>query len=126
MLQILLRNKKSGWDAITKYLMALEKFHSKHVVCYGDGLADRLTGEHETCDIDTFRSGSCDRGASIRIPHSVVQNRCGYVEDRRPGANCDPYVVAKLLVETFLYSEKISTADAVAKKQAISEAVVAE
>ena len=41
----------------------------------GAGNEMRLTGKHETCDINTFRSGVADRGASIRIP-LPVQVRC--------------------------------------------------
>ena len=37
----------------------------------------RLTGKHETCDINTFRSGVADRGASIRIPLPVQVRCCG-------------------------------------------------
>jgi len=30
----------------------------------------------------------------------VEQAGCGYFEDRRPNANVDPYVVARLMLET--------------------------
>ena len=43
--------------------------------------------------------GVADRGASIRIPRQVEERGSGYLEDRRPGANCDPYRVAALLLE---------------------------
>ena len=41
-----------------------------------------------------------DRGASIRIPLQVAIDGKGYIEDRRPNANMDPYVVARLMVDT--------------------------
>ena len=41
-----------------------------------------------------------DRGASVRIPWHVAQGKKGYLEDRRPNANCDPYTVARVLMET--------------------------
>jgi len=41
-----------------------------------------------------------DRGASIRIPGQVAREKKGYLEDRRPNANVDPYVVARLITET--------------------------
>ncbi len=94
------RDKKVGWDTIERFIEALEARHKQHIAGYGHGLEERLTGRHETCDINTFRSGLSDRGASIRIPHGVAVDKCGYVEDRRPGANCDPYVVSALLIET--------------------------
>ena len=60
----------------------------------------RLTGEHETCSISEFRYGVSDRGASIRIPWQVEKDGCGYLEDRRPASNCDPYLVSEKLVST--------------------------
>ncbi len=41
-----------------------------------------------------------DRGASVRIPWQVEVDQKGYIEDRRPNANCDPYTVTRLIVET--------------------------
>ena len=54
------------------------------------GNEKRLTGQHETCSINEFKYGVADRGASIRIPRETFLNKCGYMEDRRPAANCDP------------------------------------
>ena len=56
--------------------------------------------ECETCDIDTFKWGVSDRGASIRIPWQVAKENKGYLEDRRPSSNCDPYKVSQKLIET--------------------------
>ena len=67
---------------------------------YGADIEDRLTGLHETCSYKEFRYGPSDRGASIRIPWQVEQDKKGYIEDRRPNANCDPYTVTRLMVET--------------------------
>ena len=42
-----------------------------------------------------------DRGASIRIPVGTVDNGWkGRLEDRRPSANMDPYIVCTLLIQT--------------------------
>ena len=71
-----------------------------HVANYGYGIEERLTGKHETCSYKEFRWGTSDRGASIRIPLAVAQTGKGYMEDRRPNANMDPYVVCRLIVET--------------------------
>ena len=46
-----------------------------------------------------FKFGVSDCTASIRIPWQVAKNEGGYIEDRRPNANCDPYKVATLIVE---------------------------
>ena len=78
----------------------LEKKHQQHIDAYGVDNDQRLTGLHETCDINTFRWGVSDRGASIRIPWQVAKDNKGYLEDRRPSSNCDPYVVAQMLVQT--------------------------
>ena len=74
--------------------------HNEHILVYGYGNDKRLTGKHETCSINEFRSGISDRGASIRIPWQVVKDKQGYLEDRRPAANIDPYVVAWRLIKT--------------------------
>jgi glutamine synthetase len=36
----------------------------------------------------------------VRIPWQVEVDKKGYLEDRRPNANCDPYVTTRLLVST--------------------------
>ena len=58
----------------------------------------RLTGLHETSSIHDFSAGVANRGCSIRIPRNVAEDRKGYLEDRRPSSNCDPYQVLELLV----------------------------
>ena len=52
----------------------------------------RLTGDHETQSITEFSYGVSDRGASIRIPIMTVEKGYkGWLEDRRPASNADPY-----------------------------------
>lgn len=94
------RDKSKGKKAIDDAVEALSKKHQEHVALYGAGLAERLTGDHETCDINTFKAGNADRGCSIRIPQQVALKGYGYFEDRRPGANADPYLVAARLIAT--------------------------
>jgi glutamine synthetase len=65
---------------------------------YGHGYEKRLTGAHETCSYENFKYGVADRGASIRIPLHVKKNGAGYIEDRRPCANIDPYEVTTYLM----------------------------
>ena len=72
----------------------------KHRKGYGIGIEERLTGDHETQRFDEFSYGVSDRGASIRIPWQVEQDQKGYIEDRRPNANADPYTVAALMTDT--------------------------
>ena len=59
-----------------------------------------MTGKYETADINTFSYGVANRGCSIRIPRATDTEGCGYLEDRRPSSNVDPYVATALLFET--------------------------
>ncbi len=95
-----MRDKSKGMGAIESAVNNLAEKHQLHIENYGSGLAERLTGLHETCSINEFRSGNSDRGASIRIPMATTRKGYGYIEDRRPGANSDPYIVAELLMKT--------------------------
>lgn len=95
-----MRDPKTGMKAIEEAIQLLGTKHEEHVRLYGAGLHERLTGLHETCDITEFRAGVADRGASIRVPHQVQLKGYGYAEDRRPGANSDPYLVASRIITT--------------------------
>ncbi len=83
-----------------------EKFGTKDRIqaaidVYGAYNDLRLTGKHETQAIDKFTYGVSDRGASIRIPIATVENGWkGWLEDRRPASNADPYKVASSIVKT--------------------------
>jgi glutamine synthetase len=96
------RDPAKGRAAIEAATQALGEKHAEHIALYGAGLSDRLTGKHETCDINTFRVGDADRGCSVRIPKPVAIKGYGYFEDRRPGANADPYLVAARLMATMM------------------------
>ena len=91
-----------GYKAIVEQCEKLGAKHAEHVAAYGEGNERRLTGKHETCDIDTFKYGVANRGASIRIPRDAEKNQCGYYEDRRPASNMDPYIVCGKIVQTTL------------------------
>jgi len=92
-------------DAIEK----LSKRHKHHITQYdptgGVDNARRLTGLHETASIDDFSSGVASRQVSIRIPRQVAEDNKGFLEDRRPSSNCDPYAVSNALVRTILLGE---------------------
>ena len=94
------RDPKTGMQAIDDAIKALEKRHDAHIAVYGHDLELRLTGRHETAHMSKFMAGVGNRGASIRIPRPVASKGYGYIEDRRPGANANPYEVASMLVET--------------------------
>jgi len=92
--------KDGGIKVIEEAAAKLGKRHAEHIAAYGSGNERRLTGKHETASIDTFRSGTADRGASIRIPIGVSLEGKGYLEDRRPSANVNPYILSRMLLET--------------------------
>merc|ERR1712178_537023 len=92
--------EKGGMDVIKKVCEAFGKVAEEHIAEYGEGNEKRLTGQHETCSIKQFKYGVADRGASIRIPRSAEKEGKGYLEDRRPAANCDPYRVAARIIKT--------------------------
>jgi glutamine synthetase len=87
----------------------LEERASLHIDNYGSDNDQRLTGDYETQSIDKFSYGVSDRGASIRIPQQTNKDGKGYLEDRRPASNADPYKVVKVLSEAL----KIAEADLV-------------
>lgn len=95
---------------IEKAIDKLGKKHPEHIHVYdpheGKDNIRRLTGLHETSSIHDFSAGVANRGASIRIPRQVGQEKKGYFEDRRPAANCDPYAVTKAIAITCLLEEE--------------------
>jgi glutamine synthetase len=91
---------REGWDPIIAACEALGTKVDEHIAAYGVGITDRLTGAHETAKHDEFSYGVSDRGSSIRIPWQVGVDKKGWIEDRRPNANMDPYVVTNMIVDT--------------------------
>jgi len=80
---------------------AFGKRHMTHIENYGSCNDERLTGLHETAPIDKFTYGVSDRGCSIRIPVAMVNDDWkGYLEDRRPASNADPYRITLVITET--------------------------
>ena len=94
-----------------EYFMALfnafESRHEDHIRAYGSNNNLRLTGEYETQSIDKFSWGVSDRGASIRVPQDTAKEWKGYVEDRRPGSNADPYKIIREVVKSLNTTQEI-------------------
>jgi len=94
---------------IEKAIDKLSRHHLRHIKAYdpkeGKDNERRLTGHHETSSIHDFSAGVANRGCSIRIPRSVAEERKGYLEDRRPSSNCDPYSVTEVIVRTVCLDE---------------------
>ena len=80
---------------------AFRPVRKEHISVYGAHNSERLTGLHETASINDFSYGVSDRGASIRIPILTVENGWkGWLEDRRPASNGDPYKIAARIIKT--------------------------
>lgn len=93
-------SEQDGLHYINEAIEKLSQKHSEHMEVYGSGNEKRMTGKHETASYDKFTYGTANRGASIRIGNTNVKNKKGYFEDRRPGSNCDPYLVTSKIFET--------------------------
>ena len=91
-----------GLDKIKEACEKLERKHKEHMEVYGKYNEERLTGNHETSSINKFSWGVGDRGCSVRIPLIVDKLGCGYLEDRRPASNMDPYLVTERLLSTIV------------------------
>ena len=95
---------KDVYDTICESFRPLVK---EHIEVYGEFNDQRLTGKHETASISDFSYGVSDRGASIRIPIIAVEKGWkGWLEDRRPASNGDPYRIAGRIVKTVKGAEK--------------------
>ena len=89
---------KEYFEALMK---AFEENLEDHIAVYGPDNHMRLTGKHETAPWNKFSYGVADRGASVRVPHSFIKNDYkGYLEDRRPNSQGDPYQIASQILKT--------------------------
>lgn len=99
-----------GIKAIETAIDKLSKRHMIHIKAYdpkqGKDNERRLTGLHETSSIYDFSAGVANRGCSIRIPRGCADEKKGYLEDRRPASNCDPYSVTEIIVRTTCLDEQ--------------------
>lgn len=94
--------EKGGKAYFERLMETFDKYKNEHIAAYGPDNHLRLTGLHETQSIDKFNYGVANRGASIRIPHSFVKDDAyrGYLEDRRPNSQADPYRILARLTQT--------------------------
>jgi len=90
-----------GKEYFESLMKAFENNISAHIDVYGPDNHLRLTGLHETQAIDKFSYGLSDRGASIRLPVNFIKNGYkGYLEDRRPNSEADPYQIVSRILKT--------------------------
>lgn len=104
-------NEKMRTQGGEEYFKAIfnifEARADKHIEVYGSDNHKRLTGRFETQAIDKFSWGISDRGASIRVPKNVGKTWKGYLEDRRPAANANPYKVINVIYESLMLTETL-------------------
>ena len=92
--------EENGIEEIYKAIDKLKENHEEHIKVYGKGNELRLTGLYETASYKEFSWGKGTRNTSVRIPNHVIKDGQGYFEDRRPGANIDPYLVTSMIFKT--------------------------
>jgi len=93
------RDSSKGWETFMTYCDRLKEFHNQAMTVYGTGNELRMTGLHETARFDEFTYGIGARGCSVRIGNDAKKNGCGYMEDRRPSSNIDPYLSVSALAD---------------------------
>merc|ERR1712178_526649 len=93
------RDPKVGWDTFMAYCDSLKTHHAGAMEVYGTGNEKRMTGAHETAKFDEFTYGIGARGCSVRIGNDAKRDGCGYMEDRRPSSNIDPYLSCSALAD---------------------------
>ena len=131
-----MRRAPDGLKHIFAGIGRLAEKHKDHIAAYGEGNERRLTGtaylphasagsvgrpycrsslicpfvscagRHETASIDQFSWGVANRGASVRVGNQTFKDGYGYMEDRRPASNMDPYLVTGMIAQTVCVGAK--------------------
>lgn len=98
-----------GMKHIEAAIKKLEKTHLQFLSISdpsgGRDNVDRLKGWFCTAPYQEFKWGVEDRNATIRIPRLVADEGKGYLEDRRPASNFDPYLVTDALMRVVVLGE---------------------
>lgn len=92
---------ENGMKYIKKAIVNMNRMHSKTLKSYGSN-DNRLTGKQETSSRTEFSWGIGTRDTSVRIPNQVNRDNKGYLEDRRPASDIDPYLATTALVDAAL------------------------
>ncbi|XP_056161679.1 glutamine synthetase, chloroplastic-like [Syzygium oleosum] len=69
---------------IKKEILNLSLRHEQHISAYGERNERRLTGKHETANVDIFSRGLANRGCSIFVGGDLEKQGKGYLEDSLP------------------------------------------
>jgi len=95
---------EGGHSEIINHMTRLSSSHAACMKLYGDGNYARMTGSCETANYSMFSWGIGTRDTSVRIGEETSLAKKGYYEDRRPAANCNPYLVTACIVDSTLGS----------------------
>jgi glutamine synthetase len=92
---------RSGIAEMQRILRRMEMGHAALMASDAYGIDNhlRLTGTHETSEMDRFTWGVGSRSSSVRIGRESWLAGGGYFEDRRPAANMNPYRVVAALCQ---------------------------
>lgn len=101
-----LMREAGGKNLLESICNTFKERHTLHIEMYGSSNEERLTGKHETASITKFSYGIADRGASIRIPVELAKKGVGYLEDRRPSSNVDPYKATNVIIQGLKIAEE--------------------
>jgi glutamine synthetase len=101
-----MRQGTQGMEYIDNVISKLETRHQQHMELYGIDNQKRLIGALMTSVFDKFTWGVGTNHTSVRVPPQVVRaGGAGYIEDRRPASNIDPYLVISMIADTSLFGE---------------------
>ena len=71
--------KDGGFDVIVGAVEKLTLRHKEHIAAYGEGNERRLTGKHETADMNSFSWVRTHFAFTVR---HHLNNPCGVTRDR--------------------------------------------
>ena len=72
----------------------------------GKDNAKRLIGANWIPSNEIFNWGKVNKFVSVRLPMRVVEEEKGYLEERRPAADCDPYAACLALMKA-IYTDEL-------------------
>ncbi|KAH8352450.1 hypothetical protein KR084_004280 [Drosophila pseudotakahashii] len=88
-----------GMKAIREAIEKLSRQHERHIRVYDPKKSK------DNSSVDQFSWAVANRAVSVRVPLKVATEGKGYLEDRRPSSNSDPYAVCGAIVRTCLLNE---------------------
>lgn len=95
---------EGGLDWINKAITKLELNHELHLAAYDPrkekSNEERLKGNLLATPQREFSAGVASKTVCVRVPRQTQVAGRGFLEDRRPGANVEPYRAMQALVQT--------------------------